>query len=611
MLSILRSGNKRKKLIWWILIVITVFTFVIGFSFLGGMGDPGTSAQLKGDIGSVNGTGISQTDWQMAVSEQRMAYRQRFGSEPADQDLKAVERDAWRALLNERMFAQEAKRAGLKATDGEVLVGMRTNPPTALLAQPAFQTDGKFDASKYLGALANPQMGNTWAPFEDMLRQSLPVKKLQERLLASIKLTQPELQQAFRDRYERTTATVLLVPAADTGRSSGTEQVLLSTYEAYKSRMASSARTQLEVLAVPIVFADDETKAAMDMGRSLYERALRGEDFGQLARDYSEGPNAERGGIIDRWLAPEELGSMIAAAVRVKKPGELIEPMREGGRVMVFKLMDPAQDTSANRTPPTAGAVKLSQIIIKVRPSSESLRKQQKEVQAIAGRAKSVGLSKAATEKDQSTFKTGYYDQSNGPQQLLAVPEVAEWGLSAAKGEVSSVFEGGDAFVVAQVAMQHAAGVPTREEVGEQLRLIADAEARVDMAKPRADSVVTAIKAGRALEDAARDVRLLAMSVQMTRQQPDPRLAGSPELLGMVLAAPAGKVVGPVRTSQGWLFARKDLVSSPPDSLLNDQLKGQLTTEILSQRQRKFFDGYIDKLRSKSEIADLRSSGGM
>ena len=610
MLGYLRSGNKRKKIIWWILIIITVFTFVILYSF-GDMGDPSMSARMAGDIGRVNGTGITQAEWQVALDEQRMAYRQRFGSEPADQDLKAVERDAWRTLLNERMFAQEAERAGLRVTDGEVLVGMRTNPPTVLLAQPAFQTDGKFDANKYLGALANPQMGNTWEPFEEMLRRSLPVKKLQERLLASIKLTQPELEQAFRDRYERTSATLLLVPAADTGRSSGSEEVLNKTYETYKARMASSARTQLEVLAVPIAFAEDETKASMDMARSLYERALRGEDFGQLARDYSEGPNAERGGVIDRWLNPEELGTMIGAAVRQKQPGEMVEPLREGGRVMLFKIMDPAQDTSANRTPPTPGAVKLSQIILRVRPSSESLRKQYKEVQAIASRAKSVGLSKAATEKGMSTFKTNFYDQSNPPSQLLAVPEVAEWGLSAKKGEVSSVFEGGDAFAVAQVTTQHAAGVPTREEVGEQLRVIADADARVDLAKPRCDSVVTAIKAGQDLEDAARAVRLTPMPLQMTRQQPDPRLAGSPELIGMMLAAPTGKVVGPVRTSAGWMFARKDGVFSPPDSLLNDQLKGQLTTEILSQRQRRFFDGYVDKLRAKSDIADLRSAGGM
>jgi peptidyl-prolyl cis-trans isomerase D len=610
MLGYLRSGNKRTKTIWWVLTILVVLSFVGGFIFLAGV-DPTTRAQMSGDVGSVNGEPISQGEWLAALEEQRMSYRQRFGSDPQDQDLKVVERDAWRALVNVKMFGREAKAAGLRASDSEVLLGMRTNPPAVLLASQAFQTDGKFDAQKYLQALANP--ANNWAPFEEIVREAVPVRKLQERLLSAIKITEPELRQAFRDRYDRHSASLLLVPPADTGRSPGDEATLRRVYESYRTRMASGPRTQLEVLAIPKTFADDEVKAALDMAKSLFDRAQRGEDFGQLARDYSEGPNAERGGVIDRWLSPSELGSIVGAAVQVKRPGEIVEPVREGGRVMLFKIMDPAQDTSATKTPPPyPGAVKLSQILIKVRPSPESMRQQLRDVRAIASRAKAVGLSKAATEKGQSTFKTSVYDQSNAPPQLFAVPEAAEWGLSAKQGTVSDVFEGGDAFVVAQVVMQHAAGPPTREDLGEQLRMVADAEHRVDMAKPRADSVLAALRAGRTLEQAAAAVRLTVTPTQTTRQQPEPRLAGSPEMLGMVLGAPPGKLIGPVRSSQGWWFARKDGVFTSPDSLLNDQLRGQLTTEILSARQRRFFDGYIQRMRDRAQITDARSPlGGM
>ena len=69
---------------------------------------------------------------------------------------------------------------------------------------------------------------------------------------------------------------------------------------------------------LPKKFGAEEAKAALDQARSLYERATKGgEDFAQLARDYSEGPNAERGGVIDRWIMPNELGTMIGAAVQV------------------------------------------------------------------------------------------------------------------------------------------------------------------------------------------------------------------------------------------------------------------------------------------------------
>jgi peptidyl-prolyl cis-trans isomerase D len=609
MLGHLRSGNKRTKLIWWILTVLTVGSFLGGFVFLAGVGRDQTSrARLSGNVGSINGDGVSLTQWQAALEEARQQYRQRYGVDPQDRDVKTVEQQAWRSLVNERLFAQQAKRAGISASDNEVVIGMRTNPPTILLASAAFQTDGKFDPNKYQQALANP--GNNWAPFEDMMREQLPVRKLQERLLSSIKLSQPELLQAFRDRNDRFTATLLLVPAADTGRSSGSEAELKAAYDKYRSRMASGARTQLEVLAIPKHYGADETKAAMDMAKSLFERASKGEEFAQLARDYSEGPNAERGGVIDRWLQPSELGSLIAAAVQMKKPGDLVEPVQEGGRVLLLKILDPAQDTSRTKTPPpTPNAVKLAQIVIKVHPSPDALRAQYKEAKAIADRAKSVGLSKAATEKGMATVKTGFYDDNNAPPQLFSVPEAADWGLAAKQNEVSQVFEGEDEFVLAQVSLQHEAGPPTRDEVGDQLKLIADAEHRVDMSKPRADSVVAALKAGRTLEDAAKAVRLVAATIQGTRQSPDPRIQGSPELLGMLLGSTPGRVVGPYRNSQGWAFARLDGVMAAPDTLLNDQSRGQLTNEILSTRQRAFFESYITKLRRGSQVSDLRGGG--
>ena len=606
MLGYLRSGNKRIKTIWWLLTIFTVLSFLIGFSFLGGLGsDSSMRARLAGDVGSINGEGVSRSQWQAALDESRQAYRQRYGVDPQDRDVKSVEQQAWHALVNERLFAQQARQAGVGVTDNEVLAAMRTNPPAELVTSPAFQTNGRFDPSKYQQALGNPN--NNWAPFEDLLRRQVPVRKLQERLLAAIKLSEPELKQAFRDRHDRLSVTVVSVPPADSGRSTGSEEELRRVYEQYKSRIASGARTQLEVLVFPKRFGAEETKAAMDLAKSLFERAGKGEDFAQLARDYSEGPNAEKGGLIDRWLTAGDLGPLIGAAVQSRRPGDVIEPVQEGGRILVLKIMDPAKDTSSTKTPPPApNAVRLSQIVVKVRPAAEALRQQYKDARAIADKAKAVGLSKAASEKGLGTLKTGYYDQSNAPPQLFAVPEAADWGLSSKQGEVSPVFEGEDEFVIAQVAVQHRPGPPSRDEIADQLRLMADAEHRVDLAKPRADSVAASIRAGQTLEAAARSVRLTASAVQTSRQQPDPRLAGRPELLGMLLGAPPGKVVGPYRSSAGWAFARLDGISAAADTLLNDQLKGQITNEILSARQRAFFDSYLQKLRASSQVSDLR-----
>src|SRR6266436_5515995 len=65
MLRFLRMGNKRTKMVWWVLIVVTVVTFLGGFVFLFGAGfDSTRSARISGAIGTVNGTSISREEYQ-------------------------------------------------------------------------------------------------------------------------------------------------------------------------------------------------------------------------------------------------------------------------------------------------------------------------------------------------------------------------------------------------------------------------------------------------------------------------------------------------------------------------------------------------------------------
>lgn len=602
MLHHLRAGSKRTKIIWLIVTVATVFTFLIGFSFFGSMGsDSRMAARQSGSYGEINGEKVTAEMWQGALNSAIQAYRQQYNVDPTDRDLKSVQQRAWRTLVNERLFSEQAKKAGIRISDNDVIVGMRTSPPAALYTAEAFQTDGKFDPQKYSSALANPNID--WAPFEEQLRQELPVRRLQERLMSSLKLSDGELREAWHDRYDRLSASIVIVPPADTGSAGTSEAELQKVYERYRTRLATPARTQLELLAIPLQYSPAEVKDASDRAKAIYDRAVAGEDWNALARDNSEGANAANGGVIDRFLQPSEMGP-VGAQIAALKPGGVLAPFREGGQVLIFKVLDPARDSVARNAP--AGAVKVAQIAIKLRPSTESLREQYEKATAIAKRAEQVGLSKAATEKGLSTEKTPAFDQNNLPPQLYVAPDAADWGLVNKQGAVSPVFSTGDVLLIAQVALQHPPGPPSREEIGDQLRQIASVAKRVDLAKPRADQVAQALKSGQTLEKAAQVAGLTAQSIQLTRQQPDPRVMVAPELQGALWAAKPGQVVGPFHTLGGWYFGRLEGIAMAPDSTFNDQVKGQLTTEILQRRQRGFFDGYLTLLRERAKIVDNR-----
>ena len=603
MLKYLRMGNKRTKTIWWALIVLTVISFIGGFIFLFGSGIGGGGGVVAtGTVGTVNGTPIPRSDYQIALENAREGYRRQYNTTPADQDARMVEAQAWRNLVVQKLLGDEARRLGLRATDPEVVLTLQTSPPPMLAQSPSFQTDGKFDPEKYRAALMNP--GNNWAPFEEMVRNELPLRKLQERLAASIKLSQPELQEALRNRFERIGFTAVHVAPDMSGTPPQVSDADIDrVFQKFKGRFASGPRTEAEVLTVPRVYTEEELRVAREMANGLAARARAGEDFAMLARDYSEGPGADRGGEIQRVFQPSEFGPQLAPRMAAMQKGDISDPIPESGRFIIVKVTDRITDPMS----PTPN-LRVSQIIVKAKASEESMREQYEKVKKIRDRAPRIGLGKAATEAGLATTKTAPFDVSNPPAQLYTVPEALDWSIGAKPKAVSPVYNGLDEFVVVQVTSQRAAGPAEKGEVVDQLRQLAEFEARSAKAKPKADQVAAALAQGQTLEDAGATAGVPSIKVEaMSRTQPDPRFGAAPEVIGALFAAPQGRVVGPIQSPTGWYFARVDS-RAPLDTALfnNPQIKGQITTEILSRKQNEFFSAWVAERRAKAQVKDLR-----
>jgi peptidyl-prolyl cis-trans isomerase D len=600
MLQFLRMGSKRTKMIWWVLIIITVVTFLGGFVFLVGVGlDTSLSARSRGDLGSVNGARITRAEFANAVAEQRQAFLQQTGSDADPDETRALETQAWRGLVTQQILNAEARRLGLRATDREVLLSLQSAPPPMLAQQPAFQTDGKFDAQKYVAAMRNPE--NNWAPFEDMARQQLPLRKLQERLLASLKLSEPELRHAYRDRFEKIGITVVMIPPSPQATvPAPSDADVERMYQKYRGRFASGPRTQLEVLQIPMQFSDEEVRAAREQVAGLADRARRGEDWNALVKDYSEGPGAARGGEINRVFQPQEFGAM-QAKMAALQPGQISEPFQDGPYWLVLKVLARIPDPIS-----PVPNLRVAQLAIRIRASETSMSEQMAKARKVRERAARVGLGKAAAENGLATGKTGFYDYGNAPPELTTMPEAADWGLSAKTGAVSHVILGPQEFVIVSVAAQRPAGLPPKEEIAEPLRQVAQQEARVALAKPAAQQLGQAIAAGARLEDAAKAVGATIFSVDsLSRAMPDQRLAPVPEMIGAAFGAAPGRTIGPIETLAGWYVVRVNW-KAPANPAAFDGVKAAITQEVIGRRQQMFFASWIAELRAKAKVQDFR-----
>lgn len=602
MLKFLRMGNKRIKVVWWIIIVLTVFTFVGLFvtAF-----DPRYAQKATHAVASVDGEPVGQTEYLNALNDQRLQFQRTTNAEPAEQETRMLEAQAWRAAVVQHLVAKVAADAGLKAYDPEIVHMLRTSPPAALVGAPEFQTNGKFDEKKYMSAIGDPRIN--WAPFEEVIRNQLPGRKLEERLASSLKLSQHELFSTFHDRYDMVAATAIHVPPQTSGTVPAVTDADIDTvFNRYRNRMSGAARVQLEVLRSPKTYSPEDLRAARTQAQALADRARKGEDFAALARDYSDGPGARSGGEINRTFAPAEFGPELAPKMAAANKGDVLDPFDENGRFIVVKVLDKVQPPGM----PTP-QMKVAQIQIQARMSDDARRAQFEKIEKVRGRAKTIGLGKAATEAGLATTKTQFFDFNSGPPEVQDVPEAADWAVGSKVGAISRIYENPDAFVIVSVSEKHEAGPGTKSELMDGLRQLAELRKRVLMTKPIADRVAAMLAQGQSLEQAAAAVGQGANVFRvdsMSRARTDARLSAVPEVAGAAFGLPIGKVAGPIETPAGWFFIRADAKMPADTSAFTPPMRGQLTQEILQRRQQDFFTNWLAESRQKAKVEDLRGN---
>jgi len=82
---------------------------------------------------------------------------------------------------------------------------------------------------------------------------------------------------------------------------------------------------------------DDALEHARAKAEEVRKLALSGRDFATLARQYSEGPGADKGGELGTFSRGEMEGDLEEVLLRLK-PGEISEPVRSGGGFHLLRV---------------------------------------------------------------------------------------------------------------------------------------------------------------------------------------------------------------------------------------------------------------------------------
>jgi peptidyl-prolyl cis-trans isomerase D len=588
-----------------IIMIVVAISFVGLMVFDWAMDLSGRDARGANAIGKINGKDIALEEYQRVYENLLERARQENPEQSlTDEQTQQIQDEAWTLTLNALLLRDEAERRGIRVTDEEVVQYIRANPPPEMRESPAFQTNGEFDPAKYEAALANPQLAATWALYEANVREELPLRKLQQQVLAGLAVSDRELEEAYRAVNEQARVEYLyldpnkLVP--DSAVSLSDEELRAAYEERKDEEFQRKASAKVSAVAWVARTTAADTARVKEEVDSLRARAVAGEDFADLARELSQDPgSAQRGGDLGFFgrgqMVPEFEQAAFALAAN-----ELSQPVLSPFGWHLIKAGEHQADSSGQR-------LRAQHILRTITPSEEAFAALEDSADALIQKAadKPETFQEVAKTAGLAVEVTPRFEQSSFIPGLGRVPEVAEWVFDNPAGSISDPIRSGYSVYVVKVEERSPAGFVPFEEVKEELRGRLLFEKKLSKAETFEKRSTELVKTG-GLQPAAAALGLTVEETGLfTREAKLPQFGESSPFVGTAFGLDVGETGGPLELENG-IYYLKVVEKVPADMTNFEQQRAAFRQQLQMQKSQQTVNAWLEAVREEAQIEDFR-----
>src|SRR5207249_912481 len=274
-----------------------------------------------------------QLQYQAALEKYR---RQQGGARLSREDEQQVQNQVADQFIHNILLERAYRRLGITVSDAEIIQAARSGPPPQILQQvlqeATFQTNGQFDITKWQRYLSSAGPEFT-SQVEQLYREYLPQRKLQEYLTADVYVSDAKLWRIWRDQHESVTVAVLAVTPDRIPDSlvSISDAELERYYAAHKDAYQRQSVAWLSFLAVSRAPDAADSAAALAKAKELRAQIAGGKvKFEDAAkRESADSGSGARGGDLG-WVKRSEptFDPQFLAGMQRLHAGELSQPVR-------------------------------------------------------------------------------------------------------------------------------------------------------------------------------------------------------------------------------------------------------------------------------------------
>lgn len=590
----LSTFRKFTKVVIWLVIIAFVGTII----FAWGMEITQSKAQ-RNIVGTINGKDIDYRVYQTY-------YEQLYQSKQAGSDqeldattLRQIRQQAWDNLVSEYLLNQQIEKRGIKETDEEIVGFLRYQPPTELQQIQEFQTDGKFDYQKYISAMTNPQAATFWASVEARYRPQIRIYKLQQEVAATARITEDELHNYFIATQEKVRGQIINVPAvkfSEPGPEVSDEQ-LRQYYESHKEDYKTDERASLECVLFSKKATEDDWARVKTELEAIKARIDAGEDFGDMAKSYSEDGAAKNGGDLGVFRKGQMVPEFDQVAFALET-GQVSEPVRTRFGWHLIKVFSKQQDVSGEQ-------IQASHILLRVQPSTETTDQMFRTANKILDEMSGSDLAAAAAAMGLKTELTGSFVKGGSIPKIGADRKINDFAFKNDVGEVSPIYETDSAIVIAKVVERTPAGIAPFEIAKASVRRDVVNQMAMEACQSEMMRVGAQIAAGVPFETAAKNAGYTPITTDLiSREGFIPGIGTDPYVIGTLfnLANP-GDVSKPFKYNRGWAIV-KLLERQSADASQYAAKRDSLEQALLSTKQREVFNAWYQDLMTSAQVED-------
>jgi len=623
MITLMRRYRKSLQIGLLVIIaafVASLFVFAATGSRFGGGGE------TRDSVATVNGETIPverfQRRYQSYVEAYAQIYRDRFSNELAER--MGLPQQVLGDLVQEALIVQRANAEGLSVGDEEL--NARIN------AIPAFQDNGRFVLKRYQEILK--RRGYTPAAFEAEVRREMTRAKVEAAVRSGVKVSETELEEAFRLRREEVRAawalveltpiaagvnvtdeelTVYLTQHPDEFRQPDRRRVQYVTVnpkdyagtvtdaevEKYYTEHASEFETPHQVRAAHVLVRVPETggSAGEDKARAkvadVIRRAKAGADFGKLAQEVSEDTaTAPRGGDLGLIGKGEMVPEFERELFKLKKGEISPEPVRTPFGFHAIKVLD-IQEGGRKPLKDVAAQIK-SRLAAEAgdraaKAKAEEIRGPLQAAQDFKAEARKLGFQPIETTMAKVDRTAGVA----GPDPL------EEAAFALAVGGVSAPVATPVGLVVLKTTAIIPAGVPPLTEIRDKVAASVRRQKAEAVALERAKQIVAEAQGSDFAAAARKAGAVTGETARFSRSKPAEKLPGDAMLAA--LQTPAGQLSAPIKAQQGY-YVVKVLERVPPDMSGLAAERDKIQKEVLVQKQSLAWESWVSGARANSKI---------